>query len=156
MLAPIKDILNTAPKGRALLGIDVGKKTLGLAICDENQTMALPMHTIKRTRFANDALAIKQIIDERKIGGIVVGWPISMDGSIGSAAQGVRDFAAELHNFLGNDMWIALQDERLSTAAANDMLAPKSRKKAKAKGHIDAIAAQVILQSALDLLSKEK
>ena len=149
---PIKDILETAPRGQALLGIDVGKKTLGIAVCDKSQSIALPVSTIKRTKFSKDAKLIEGMISTREIGGIVVGLPLSMNGEFGKSAQSAQDFAIELNNYLPCDLWIAMQDERLSTAAARGMLSGKSLKKAKEKGHLDALAAQTILQSALDVL----
>ncbi len=154
----LKNIVSECPRGQALLGLDVGKKTIGLALSDPSQSLATPLQTIQRTKFTKDMIALKAVLDEYEIGGFVVGLPINMDGSEGRRAQSIRDFCMEMERFLGGDQWIALWDERLSTVSADkivDNLVEKRKTKidAKASGLIDKLAAQVILQGALDFMN---
>lgn len=153
----LKNIKDTCPKGRALLGLDVGKKTIGLALCDPDHTIATPLQTINRTKFTKDMNALAEIIAEYEIGGFIVGLPVNMDGSEGRRAQSVRDFAIEMEKFLGNEPWIAFWDERLSTVSVEESVdnfvdKRKTKANAKASGLIDKLAAQVILQGALDFI----
>lgn len=152
----LKDILSDAPKGVALLGMDVGKKTIGLALSNPDQTIATPLHTINRTKFTKDVEALGEIIKDYEIGGYVIGYPLNMDGSEGPRCQSIRDFALEFEKTL-DDPWIALWDERLSTVSVEesvDKMVDKRKTKANAKssGLIDKLAAQVILQGALDFI----
>ena len=158
MVDLLKNIAVYCPKGRALIGLDVGKKTIGVAVSNDDQTMALPLLTIKRTKFTKDIQQIRQIVDEHSIAGFVIGLPINMDESEGPRAQSIRDFAIELSrypDFVGEQQWIALWDERLSTRAVEDMVdmfvnKKSKRRGAKHSGLIDKLAAQLILQGALD------
>jgi len=154
----LKNIVSECPKGRALLGLDVGKKTIGLALADPTHSIATPLLTINRTKFTRDMIALKEVIDDYEVSGFVVGLPINMDGSEGRRAQSIRDFAAEMQNTLGKDTWIALWDERLSTVSADNIVdnlveKRKTKIKAKASGLIDKLAAQTILQGALDFMN---
>ena len=99
----LKDLINDAPQGRALLGLDVGKKTIGLALSDPSQSIATPLETIHRTKFTKDMEVLKAVIMEYEIGGFVVGYPVNMDGSEGPRAQSIRDFAIEMKNTLGDN-----------------------------------------------------
>lgn len=149
----IKDIANCAPKGHALLALDHGTRMIGLALSDCDWHMALPIGTLKRTRFTRDAGEIAKTIKTHDVGGLIVGLPLYLDGRMGPRAQSARDFATQLHRFLGDDVWIALQDERFSTAAAHQALGPNARlARAKSKGAIDTLAAQAILEAALRTL----
>lgn len=153
-LGPIKDIADAAPRGAGpLLAIDPGAKTLGLALSDPAWRLSVPLGTLRRTKFTRDAQALSAMLAEHGAAGVVVGWPLSMDGTVGPRAQSARDFAAELHRFLGTDPWIAMMDERLSTAAAREALEGARPRKAKAAGHLDALAAHTILEGALDVLN---
>ena len=150
----LKDMMPTCPKEGALLGLDVGKKTIGLALSDPGQSLATPLKTIKRTKFTKDVEEIKGVIKEYDVKGFVIGYPINMDGSEGPRAQSVRDFAIEMDKVLGEE-WIALWDERLSTVSVEDLVDKmvdkrKTKTNAKSSGLIDKLAAQVILQGALD------
>ena len=150
----LKDMMPTCPKEVALLGLDVGKKTIGLALSDPGQSLATPLKTIKRTKFTKDVEEIKGVIKEYDVKGFVIGYPINMDGSEGPRAQSVRDFAIEMDKVLGEE-WIALWDERLSTVSVEDLVDKmvdkrKTKTNAKSSGLIDKLAAQVILQGALD------
>jgi len=137
------------PAGKRLLGLDVGTKTVGLALSDPSLTVASPLQTIRRTKFTRDAEELEAIISEHGVGGLVVGLPLNMDGSEGRACQSVRQFADNL--LARNDMPIAFHDERLSTAAVERMLVKEAdmtrQRRAKV---VDKAAAAYILQGALD------
>ena len=153
----LKNIFLERPKDERLLGIDVGKKTLGLALSDPDHKIATPLRTIKRTKFTKDMQALGDLIKEYEIHGFILGYPVNMDGSEGRRAQSIRDFAAEMRNALGNDPWIALWDERLSTVSVENIVdnfvgKRKTKTNAKASGLIDKLAAQHILQGALDFI----
>jgi len=159
MIGLLKDIAKKAPRGKSLLGIDVGTKTLGLSVCDDAHKIATPLRTIKRTKFTKDIEELASIVQDYEIGGFVIGLPLNMDGSEGPRCQSVRDFALELVRYpelVGVKPWVALWDERLSTAAVEDFV-DKSvgirRRKAKDTGIIDKLAAVIILQGALDFLT---
>src|SRR5262245_58480646 len=120
-----QDIAKTMPRGVALLGLDVGEKTIGLAVCDPGHKVVTPLRTLRRTKFTQDAEAIGAIVRDYEIGGFVIGLPLNMDGSEGRRAQSVRDFALELakrESAAGREPWIALFDERLSTEAVEDIV----------------------------------
>lgn len=136
--------------GARLMGLDVGTKTIGLAISDASLTVASPLETIRRRGFAEDAAAIKRIVEARNVGALVLGLPVEMSGREGPRCQSVRQFAA---NLLGKfDIEIAFWDERLSTSAVErDMIgADLSRRKRAAV--VDKVAAAYILQGALERL----
>ena len=154
----LKDIAGDCPKNTALLGLDVGKKTIGLALSDPGQSVATPLHTIQRTKFTADMEALKAVIEEHEVGGFIIGYPVNMDGSEGPRAQSIRDFAIEMEKVLG-DVWIALWDERLSTVSVEEFVDKnidkrKTKTEAKASGLIDKLAAQVILQGALKRMQR--
>lgn len=156
----LKNIAGKAPKERALLGLDVGKKTIGVALGYVEHGIATPLETIKRTKFSKDILRLAELMKEHDAGGLIIGLPVNMDGSEGQRAQSVRDFAIELSkrpDIVGKDPFIALWDERLSTASVEgivDELVDKRKTKTESKssGLIDKLAAQHILQGAIDHL----
>ena len=139
--------------GACLLGLDVGTKTIGVAVSDTEFIIASPLTVVARTKFTNDATALISLIDDNEAGGLVVGLPVEMSGNEGRQAQSVRTF---IDNLLAvRDLPIAFWDERLSTVAVERMMvetADLSRKK-RAKV-VDRAAAAYILQGALDSLSK--
>jgi putative Holliday junction resolvase len=138
------------PPGRRLLGLDLGEKTIGLALSDRLLTVATPMQTLKRGKFSADALALDRIIAEQGVGGLVVGLPLNMDGSEGPAAQSARAFA---RNFAArSDLPVALVDERLSTAAVTRTLLEADASRRRRAELVDKMAAAYILQGALDRL----
>lgn len=157
----LKNIADQRPKNARLMGIDVGKTTLGLAISDPGQGIATPIQTLSRTKFMKDMEALAKIVRDYEITGFVLGLPLNMDGSEGPRCQSVRDFAAEMikiQSVVGDTPWIALWDERLSTVSVEDFVDEvvgkrKTRVNAKSSGLIDKLAAQNILQGALDYLS---
>jgi len=158
MIGLLKEIAEFCPKDQALLGLDVGKKTIGIALCAGGMTLATPITTIRRVKFGKDVEAIKKIVREYDVGGFVMGLPVNMDGSEGPRAQSIRDFAAEFERQIGiSDPWIAFWDERLSTVSVEDFVGEtvgkrKTRVNAKASGLIDKLAAQMILQGAVDYM----
>lgn len=139
------------PRGQRLLGLDVGVKTIGLALSDALLMTASPLHTIRRTKFGRDADALLGIVAERGVGGLVVGLPINMDGSEGPRCQSVRQFAANVLEVI--PIPAALWDERLSTVAAERALLEADMSRKRRAEVIDKMAAAVILQGALDLMS---
>jgi len=140
-----------APRQR-LLGLDVGEKTIGLAVSDSDFKVATPVDTIRRTKFAADAARLAQLVAEREIGGLVIGLPINMDGSEGPRCQSVRQFAANLLKRM--ELPIAFWDERLSTAAVTRAMLEADVTRAKRARAVDKMAAAYILQGALDALSR--
>jgi putative holliday junction resolvase len=131
-----------------LLGLDVGTKTIGMALSDTTRMVATPLDTIRRTRFRDDVKRLLAEIDRHGVGGVIVGLPISLDGSEGPRAQGVRQFAKNL--LAHRDLPLALWDERLSTAAVErEMIAADLTRKRRAE-IIDKVAAAYILQGLLD------
>ena len=134
--------------GQRILGLDVGSKTLGLAICDASLTVATPLETLRRRGLAEDAAALQSIIAARDVGALVMGLPVEMSGREGPRCQSVRQFAANL--LAKFDIEIAFWDERLSTAAVErDMIAADLTRKRRA-ALVDKAAAAYILQGALD------
>ncbi len=133
-----------------LLGLDIGAKTVGMAISDAGLTIASPIGTIRRGKFAADADALFRTVDERRVGALVVGLPINMDGSEGPRCQSVRQFGANLQ--ARRDLPIAFWDERLSTMAVERAMIAADLSRAKRAQRIDAAAAAYILQGALDAL----
>ena len=132
-----------------VLGLDLGSKTIGLAMSDASRTIASPFETLNHTKFTTDAKRIKQIIDEYNVGGIVIGLPVSMDGSEGPRCQSARTFAINL--LAKFDVMIAFWDERLSTSAIQRMLVDDvDMTRKRRKEVVDKLAATYILQGALD------
>lgn len=157
----LQDCMGRAPKNCRLMGLDLGKKTIGVAVSDSDQRLATAVTTIKRTKFLKDIMALKEIIDEFEVGGFILGLPLNMDGSEGGRCDATRSFADEMakhKDIFGVQPFIALQDERLSTQLVDNNLDKRvdmnksSKHGAKESGLIDKLAAQVILQSALDAL----
>jgi putative holliday junction resolvase len=139
------------PRG-ALIGLDLGTKTIGVAASDPDRHVAAPVETIARKRFSLDAERITALAAERRAVGYVIGLPVNMDGTEGPRAQATRAFA---RNFAKRtDLPIALWDERLSTAAVERALIAADASRAKRKAVIDQHAATYILQGALDRLSR--
>lgn len=131
-----------------LLGLDIGEKTIGLAISDERRVIATPMETIRRKKFSADARKLLEIAAAREVGGLVLGLPVNMDGSEGRRCQSVRQFAANLGEL--TDLPMAFWDERLSTMAVTRTLLEADASRAKRRQVIDKMAAGFILQGALD------
>jgi putative Holliday junction resolvase len=156
MIGLLKEILGARPEKKRLLGMDIGAKTIGLALSDPMHSIATPLRTIQRTKFTKDIEELRPIIRDYEVGGYVLGLPLNMDGTEGPRCQAVRHFGQEMQNhpdIFGKDPWIALWDERLSTASVEDFLVESvDMSRTKRKQVIDKLAAQLILQGALDFL----
>jgi len=138
--------------GQRLLGLDVGAKTIGLAISDAGLVVASPLETIRRTKFSAGVQALSRIVAERRVGGLVVGLPVNMDGSEGRRCQSVRQFVANLLDHI--DLPVAFWDERLSTAAVERILIGEADMSRRRRAQVvDKMAAAYILQGALDSLA---
>jgi putative Holliday junction resolvase len=148
---PLADAAALLPERGALIGLDLGSKTIGIATSDPDRRIAAPVETIARKRFALDAGRILELAAERRATGFVLGLPINMDGSEGPRAQSTRAFARNLARL--TELPIALWDERLSTAAVERALIAADASRAARKSVIDQHAAAYILQGALDRLS---
>jgi len=136
------------PPGRRLMGLDVGTKTIGLALSDTRLVIASPLDTIRRRRFAEDMAALFSLIDKHEVGGLVIGLPLNLDGKDSPRTQSVRQFARNLLAL--RDLPAAFWDERMSTAAVTrEMIAHDMTRKRRAE-IVDRVAAAYILQGFLD------
>lgn len=151
VLEDIADFATSLPRARALAGLDLGTKTIGVAVSDRLLSVASPLQTIKRVKFGQDAAALLEIASAREIGGLVLGLPRNMDGSEGPRCQSTRAFARNLAAL--TDLPITFWDERLSTVAAERALLEADTSRRKRAEVIDHVAAGVILQGALDRLA---
>jgi putative Holliday junction resolvase len=143
----LKEILRP---GQRLMGLDVGTKTIGVAISDGSLTLASPVETLRRRGLAEDAGALKRIIDARNVGALVIGLPVEMDGGEGPRCQSVRQFAANLLSIF--DIDIAFWDERLSTKAVERDMIDADLSRSKRAALVDKLAAAYILEGVLDRL----
>ncbi|XBQ15651.1 MAG: Holliday junction resolvase RuvX [Oceanicaulis sp.] len=139
------------PKG-PLMAVDPGDKTLGLAVCNADRTVVSPLTTIERVKFTKDAVALLKLYDERDCKGLVVGLPLHMDGGDGRRAQSARSFVTNLLRL--RDLPVVYQDERLSTFAATEQLIEAGVKPSDRKAFVDAQAAAVILEAALQRIAE--
>ena len=148
----LSELIKYLPKKSRLLGLDVGRKTIGLAVSDSDMKIATTVGTIQRSKFTKDVKNLDAIITERQVNGLVLGLPISMDGNEGPACQSVRQFAVNLDNIL--EIGITFWDERLSTSAVERLLIKEADLSRNRRSEIiDKMAAAYILQGALDSLS---
>jgi putative Holliday junction resolvase len=138
---------NLAPRQR-ILGLDVGSKTIGLALSDPALGLATPLSTIRRAKLAADTRALLGVINEYQVGALVVGLPINMDGSEGPRCQSVRQFVTNIEQAV--DLPITLWDERLSTAAVTREMIDADISRRRRSQVVDKLAASYILQGALD------
>ena len=151
-LVPIEDLPRLlAPEAR-LLGLDVGTKTIGLALSDVTRSIATPYHTVRRTKFTEDAKVIQEAVKEHQVGALVIGLPINLDGSEGPRAQSTRAFARNLAARI--EVPMVFWDERLSTAAVKRHLIEAGASRKRRAQVIDRMAAAYILQGALDRLNR--
>lgn len=135
----------------SLAGLDLGTKTLGVAVSDPGRTVASPLETIARKKFTLDVDRLMELATSRRCVGFVLGLPVNMDGSEGPRAQATRAFARNLA--MRTDMPIGLWDERLSTAAVERLMISFDTSRKKRAEQVDKLAAAYILQGALDRLS---
>lgn len=140
------------PPEARLLGLDVGTKTIGLALSDVTRSIATPYETIRRTKFTSDAKILGDIVDKMEVGGLIIGLPINLDGSEGPRAQSTRAFARNLAKHI--DLPMAFWDERLSTAAVERHLIEAGASRKRRAEVVDRMAAAYVLQGALDRLKR--
>ena len=139
--------------GARLLGLDVGVRTIGMAISDPRLVVASPVGTIRRgKRFRDDAAALQAAVEQHRAGGFVVGLPVNMDGSEGPRCQSVRQFAANLLGVI--DLPLAFWDERLSTVAVTRAMIEADMSRARRAQAVDTAAAAYILQGCLDRIAR--
>ena len=149
---PVVPIAELKPaRGKRILALDLGEKTIGLALSDVTRKVATPMQTLAKKKFTANAAELAALTAEHEVGGIVIGLPLNMDGSEGPRAQSARQFAANLSAKI--DIPIALWDERLSTAAVTRTLIEADASRQRRAQLVDKLAAAYILQGALDYLS---
>lgn len=146
-----RDFAEALPDGGALLALDIGTKTIGIALCDAGWRFATPGTTLLRGKFGRDREALAALASERKVAGVVIGLPRNMDGSEGPRAQASRAYARNLSAALG--LPVLLWDERWSTTSAERTLIEQDMSRAKRKERVDSHAAAVILQAATDAMT---
>ncbi|PIE15769.1 MAG: Holliday junction resolvase RuvX [Rhodobacterales bacterium] len=144
----IQDFLKALPPMRAIAGLDLGEKTIGVAVSDSLLSVATPLQTIRRKKFGVDAGQLLEIVAKRQLAGLVLGLPRHMDGSEGARCQSTRAFARNLSRI--SDLPIGFWDERLSTVAAERALLEADTSRKRRAEVIDHIAAGYILQGVLD------
>jgi len=141
-----------APYSR-VMGLDLGSKTVGLALSDVTRMIASPLLTIKRSKFTADAVELEALIDAHEVDGLILGLPVSMDGSEGPRCQSTRQFASNLLE--RRDIMLSFWDERLSTVAVQRVLIDEADMTRKRRGEVvDKAAAAYILQGALDAMAR--
>ncbi|MBK5946119.1 Holliday junction resolvase RuvX [Rhodobacter veldkampii DSM 11550] len=150
--ASMEQMAAALPRAGALAGLDLGTKTIGVAVSDGLRRVASPLSTIRREKFTLDAAALLKIVAERDLKGIVLGLPFNMDGSEGPRCQSTRAFARNLERL--TPLPIAFWDERLSTVAAERALLEADTSRKRRSEVIDHVAAGYILQGALDRLAR--
>ncbi|WP_299360868.1 Holliday junction resolvase RuvX [uncultured Paracoccus sp.] len=148
--ADMQDFAAVLPRTGAVAGLDLGTKTIGVAVSDGLRQVATPLSVIRRTKFTVDAQALLDIATDRRLVGLVLGLPRNMDGSEGPRAQSTRAFARNLERLTA--LPITFWDERLSTMAAERALLEADTSRARRAQVIDQVAAGYILQGALDRL----
>jgi len=146
------DLRELRAAGRRLMGLDLGTKTIGTALSDTRHIIATPLATIRRTRFRADAALLRAMIERHGVGGLVIGLPVSLDGTEGPRCQSTRQFADNLLELFPIE--IAFWDERLSTAAVERQMIAADMRRNRRAAIVDSAAAAYILQGCLDFLAK--
>jgi putative holliday junction resolvase len=148
----IEDLPPLLARDARLLGLDVGTKTVGMALSDVSRSVATPFDTIRRTKFTADAKTIREVVEKNQIGALVIGLPLNLDGSEGPRAQSTRAFARNLaaHVMVPIVFW----DERLSTAAVERQLIEADASRKRRAEVVDRMAAAYILQGVLERLRR--
>ena len=149
--AGIEDFLAALPPNRAIAGLDLGDKTIGVALSDLRRQVATPIEVIRREKFTIDAAKLLALLEARGAAGIVLGLPLNMDGSTGPRVQATQAFARNLEKLTA--LPICYWDERLSTVAAERALLEADTSRKRRKEVIDQVAAGYILQGALDRMA---
>jgi putative holliday junction resolvase len=146
------EIVSALPRNARVLGVDLGTKTIGLALSDVERRIATPLETLRRTKFIADAQRIVAILNRFDIGALVFGLPLNMDGSEGPRAQATRAFARNLEKLA--PLPILFWDERLSTAAVDRMLIAADTSRSRRSELVDKVAAAYILQGFFDFAAR--
>jgi putative Holliday junction resolvase len=150
ILSNPSELRDSVPAGARLIGLDVGTKTIGLALSDTRRIIATPLETIRRRRFSEDMARLSALIDTHGVGGLVIGLPLTLAGTDGPRTQSTRQFTRNLLAI--RDLPVVLWDERLSTAAVTrEMIAADLTRKRRG-AIVDRVAAAYILQGCLDFL----
>ncbi len=152
ILTDIAEFAALLPPYRAILGLDLGDKTIGVAASDLTRAVATPIEVIRREKFTLDAQRLLAIVEGRQVAGLVLGLPLNMDGSEGPRVQSTRAFARNLEKL--TPLPITFWDERLSTVAAERALLEADTSRKRRKEVIDQVAAGYILQGALDRMGR--
>lgn len=147
----LADLAEILPPRRRLLGLDLGERTIGLALSDTLRMIATPLETLDRGKFTNDATKLLDICAEHEIAALIIGLPVNMDGTEGPRCQSARAFARNFEAIF--DMEMAFWDERLSTAAVTRTMLDADLSRARQKEVVDKMAASYILQGALDFMA---
>ena len=147
----IEELKKKQSETTRLIGLDLGSKRIGVSICDEKQSIATPLKTLNKTNAENLINELKVIIEENNIKGIIIGFPLNMDGSFGKSAQSVNDVSNIIDKALNID--VCLWDERLSTVGAFNLSSQLDINVSKREKNIDQNAAAFILQGAIDFLN---
>ena len=147
---PLDEFVASLPQIGRLLALDVGSKTIGLAYSDVMRQLASPANTLKRSKFSVDALALAEICDNENVVGLVLGYPLNMDGTEGPRCQSTRAFARNLEEYI--DLPICFWDERMSSQEAEDAMLATDMSRQKRAEKIDKVAAALFLQGLLDRL----
>lgn len=146
----IRDFAAASRGGARLIGLDLGTKTIGLALSDLGRQIASPLETIKRVKFTVDAARLKAVCEEHRIGGLVLGLPLNMDGTEGPRVQSTRAFARNFAPIL--PLPVLFFDERLSTAVVTRALIEADASRQRRGELVDKLAAAYILQGCLDMM----
>jgi putative holliday junction resolvase len=150
-----QELKSKLASGQRLAGLDVGTKTIGIAVSDLTLFLASPLDTVRRTKFSIDAAELERMVARERVGGLVIGWPVNMDGSEGPRCQSTKAFVANLEGRAEGPwrlMPMLLWDERLSTAAVTRTLIEADASRRKRAEVVDKMAAAYILQGVLDAL----
>jgi putative holliday junction resolvase len=152
ILAEAAALREAVTGGTRLLGLDVGSKTIGLALSDSRRVIATPLETIRRRNFRTDAARLFGVVDAHAVGGLVIGLPLTLAGGNGPRTQSVRQFARNLLAL--RDLPIAFWDERMSTAAVTREMIAHDMSRQRRAAIVDRVAAAYILQGCLDYLGQ--
>ena len=150
----IDDTITQINAGKRLMGLDVGKKTIGIAIGDPEHKIASPYSILRRNKFSSDISGLFAEMDRLNVAGLIIGWPLLMNGDNGPACDSVRDFTHALLKI--KDVPVTFQDERLSTYAVERSMIKADLTRKKRQKRRDALAASWILQTALDRYQQNK
>ena len=151
-ITAIEDLPPLLAREARLLGLDVGTKTIGLALSDVTRSVATPYDTIRRGKFTADAKTIREVVEKNQVGALVIGLPLNLDGSEGPRAQSTRAFARNLAPHV--EVPMVFWDERLSTAAVERHLIEADASRKRRAEVVDRMAAAYILQGALERLRR--